>query len=242
MNTQPQHFSYEDYWALEELSINPHQERAYELGVQLDGTPVNPTLTSYHTSLQRIETLYNRNELFSEGYDIEAMLMHKTEVEVLQDLEEAGMELTISLSEIERQLHIDEHKQLLCVPKPKIQAAFQHPSSPDDSNAFASIDFERQFGSWRYDNKRYAQDKTAERAEQLALLHSCITDEADKQTLKTQFTSLYHTHYKNWAERAAVLREQTQDERKRAVYQDQIRDCNRQIQRLLAVWQRTAVS
>lgn len=225
---------------MEERSMQPHQERAYELGVQFDDTPVNPTQISYYTALQHIEALYNCNELQEEGYDIETMLMHKTEDEVIQELEEAGMELTISLSEIERQLHIEEHKQLLSVPKPKTQPAFHHSSSPEDSNAFASIDFEREFGPWRYDHKRYAQDKTAERVEKLALIYSCISDERDKQTLHAQFISLYHNNYKSWAERASALREQTGDAGKKAHYQNQIRNCNRQIQRLLAVWQRTA--
>ncbi|MBI1390786.1 MAG: hypothetical protein GC154_20345 [bacterium] len=164
MNEQQREFSYEDIWALEERTLQPHQRRAYDLGTRIDQLPVNSALTPYHAALNRIETLYNPNELRLEGFDVAAMLRTKTETEVLRELEDAGMELAVSAVEIERQLYVMDHGKLLSLPKPKTPY-FIRPAPPDESAPFESIDFEREFGPRFNREELDAWDELVERGE-----------------------------------------------------------------------------
>ncbi len=96
-------FSYEKIFGIideaDKKTVLPHQKRAESLGIYRDELPVSPRLTKFNDSRRNIDLLYNLKELEEQGINPSEMLLTKSEEQVIEELEEMEIELTISPAE-----------------------------------------------------------------------------------------------------------------------------------------------
>ena len=183
-------FNYTEFWALEQPMRNPHEKRADELGLHVDDIPVSPVLTRLECSRNRIEEMYNVAELKEEGINVEELLDQFTEIQVMQYLEEMGFENAVSMNEAESLQLCNEWLEIIQLPKTKSDFFLlkQFEETPNgkfiDVSAFNTIDFLRGQEDFEFDKYRYFTDKVAERAEDLAIMHSCISDAEGRSNVR----------------------------------------------------------
>ena len=109
-------FSYQEFWALEEPMQKPHRLRAEELGISVDDIPVSPALTRLSESLRRIEQQYNLFELEDDQVNVSELLDKYTEMQVINILNEMGIESAISFGEIESLLFCNDWSRIMQIP------------------------------------------------------------------------------------------------------------------------------
>lgn len=105
-----------------------------------------------------------------------------------------------------------------------------------DTSAFNTMDFIKGFQGWEFDKYRYFTDKVAERAADLAIMHSCISSPEGREMVKAKFVALVNARFRNYALRLAAMANATQDKDRKAEIRQKIRERNRQIARLRAIW------
>ena len=108
-----------------------------------------------------------------------------------------------------------------------------------DTSVFNTVDFDRHF-SFEFDKYKYFTDKVAEKAEDLAIMHSCISDDNSKQEIKQRFVSLVNLKYRDYALKLIAMLRNTDDNSKKAELMDKIQERNRQIRRLNSIWKKFA--
>jgi len=237
-------FNYMEFWALEEPAQKPHIKRADELGLYVYDIPASPVLPKLNECIRRIEEMYNVLELEEEGIGIEELLDKYTEMQVIEYLEEMGFERAITLGEIESLLFMNEWLDILQIPKIKsdffLLRQFEECSNGKmtDVSAFSSVDFLRNLPE--FDKYKYFTDKVAERVEDLAIMHSCISDEDGRQKVKEKFVALINNKYRNYALRLVAMIKSTNDEGRKEELMDKMREQNKQIRRLNAIWNKYA--
>ena len=239
-------FSYQQYWALEQPMQKPHIKRADELGLHVDDIPVSPVLTRLENSIQRIEEMYNVAELREEGINVEELLDQFTEIQVLEYLEEMGFENAVAIGEVENLQICKEWHDIIQLPKVKKDffrlRQFEESANGKfvDVSAFNTIDFLRGMEDWEFDKYKYFTDKVAEKAEDLAIMHSCINDKEERNIVRKRFESLVNGKYANSALRLTSMIKEANDLAVMAELLDKLHEKNRQIRRLYAIWHKFA--
>lgn len=239
-------FNYYEYWALEEPEQKPHKKRADELGISIDDIPVSPILTRFGDSLKRILEMYNVFELEEEGINVEELLDKYTETQVIEYLQENGFENAVTLGEAESLLICNEWREL--VELPRIKSDFfqlrQFEEMPNgklvDVSVFNTADFWRMFEHYEFDKYKYFTDKVAERAEDLAIMHSCISDPEGRENVRKRFEALVNSKFGNSASWLITRIKDCNDLGEMAELVDKLHEKNRQIRRLQAVWNKYA--
>jgi len=208
-------FSYYEFWALQEPQKKAHKQKAEEYGlIDEDDLPVASTL-----------------QIIRKSRDI------------IEDLTEE--ELT-AWSEVQRQVYMRDIEPLLAIPV--VHSDFidlrqfeEIDGKMVDVSAFNTIDF---LGNRpEFDKKRYAMNKIAEKAEDLALLHSCVSSKRGREHIKARFKALVNTSYRNRALYLANVKfQQVETAEKQAVIRQKVAECNRQIIRLGLIWKNLAFS
>ena len=241
----PNAFSYFAYWKQQEPVAMPHRQRARELlGVKVDGVPVSPALTKLGETLQRLKNMFNFAEIEEQGIDVRAMLTYMTEQQIIDELNEMGVEQNISVGEIENLLLEQDWQPVLEIPF--VRASFcnlrQIEETPSgklvDVSAFSSADYLR--GVAEFDKYRYFLDKTAERAKDLAIMHSAVSSKEGKEEIKNRFVALANNRFRNRALRLLEMHRSSRDEAQRQELHSKIEEVNRQIRRLRAIWKKYA--
>ena len=232
-------FNYTELWSLQEPQQRPHDIKAEELGI-VDDIPVSPILTKLRDSIRRVEELYNANELLEEGIDIAGLLEKYPEAVVMEFLEANGYESAITYNEAESLVMQQEWNTILQIPVTKSDFFMlrQFEDSTDgkiDVSAFNTQDFLRTF-DFEFDRYRYFTDKVAERAEDLAILHSCISGKEDREKVNESFEALVNGKYRNYALRLAEMLNTAKDADMKAELLEKLHEQNRQISRLYAIW------
>src|SRR3989344_4645964 len=198
-----QEMNYHELWELEQPTQRPHRQRAEELGIKMTDIPVSPVLTRLKESLRRIEELYNIGELQEEGIYVEELLDRYTEIQLISFLEENGFEHSISLAEIEVLISSQEWMELIDIPFIRgdffLLRQFEESANGGliDVSAFNTVDFIRGNEDWEFDKYQYFTDKVAERAKDLAVLHSCLTSPEERTIIRKRFDSLVNSKYGN---------------------------------------------
>lgn len=248
-------FSYGRIFELAEQAneryVMPHKLRAIELGIDEEGIvedeiPVSPVLTKLKDTMHRLEQMYSFEELRLEGIDISAMLTYMTEQEVIEELEERGVEQAVALSEVEAFIVMEEWQIILSIPKIKRdffnlrQMEETTPGHYADISAFNTVDYLNESNNFEFDKFRYMADKVAERAEDLAIMHSCITSDEGKSRVRQNFIAHVNCRYRNYALRLLSAHNATNDEAAKAELREKIEKQNRQIRRLKAIWEKFA--
>lgn len=239
-------FSYQEMWALEEPMQKPHKIKADELGVSVTDVPVSPALTRYSESLRRITELFSVFEIEEEGISVEELLNHYTEMQIIDFLEEKGFEHAITLGEIEGLLFGNEWERMLQIPSIKgdffLLKQFEESSNGRlvDISAYSTMDFLRTIEHFEFDKYRYFTDKVAERVKDIAIMHSCVSDEKGKENLRSKFVSLVNLKYRDYALKLIAMLRNTDESSKKSELMEKIRERNRQIRRLNAIWQKYA--
>ena len=108
-----------------------------------------------------------------------------------------------------------------------------------DVSAFNTMDFHRS-SSMNFDKYRYFTDKAAERARDLAIMHSAITDEKGKSEVKQKFTAFLNSKYRNYALKLLAMYQATEDDTKKAELLMKIEKQNKQIRSLNRIWEKFA--
>ena len=240
-------FNYMELWALEQPMQKPHDRRADELGISIDDIPVSPVLTKLKDSLKRIEDMYNIAELQEEGIDIEDLLDQFTELQVMEYLAEMGIETAVSMSEAECLQMCSDWLEIIELPKIKSDFFLlkQFEETPNgkiiDVSAYNTWDFLRGMGEdWEFDKYKYFTDKVAEKAEDLAIMHSCITDPEGRENVRKRFEVLVNSKFGNSASWLTARIRECNDLGKMAELVDKLHEKNRQIRRLQAIWNKYA--
>lgn len=241
----PNAFSYYAYWKQQEPVMKPHRQKASELlGIKVDGVPVSPALTKLADTLQRLEEMFDFSEIAEQGIDVNAMLSYMTEQQAIDELNEMGIEQNISVGEVENLLLEMDWQPVLEIPF--VRASFSNlrqieecPSGKMvDVSAFATVDYLR--GVADFDVYKYFLDKTAERAKDLAIMHSAVTSKEGKEEIKMRFIALANNRFRNKALRLAAMHRACRDEEQRQTLFGKIQEVNRQIRRLRAIWKKYA--
>ena len=238
-------FNYHELWTLQEPVQKPHDIKADELGM-VDDIPVSPVLTKLKDSLRRIEELYNVDELVEEGIDVEQLLNQYTEMQVFEYLEENGFECAVTLGEAENLQLVNDWLEIIQLPKEKsdffLLRQFEESANGKfvDVSAFNTIDFLRGTEEWEFDKYKYFTDKVAERAEDLAIMHSCISNEEGRNNVKQRFESLVNIKFGNYAKRLTEMIRNTYDLGIMTELLEKLHEQNRQIRRLNAIWNKFA--
>lgn len=244
-DVNPNAFSYYAYWERQEPQMKAHKKRARELlGVKVDGVPVSPALTKLGETLQRLEEMFNFAEIEEQGIDVRAMLTYMTEQQAIDELNEMGVEQNISVGEVENLLLEQEWQPVLEIPF--VRASFcnlrqieELPSGKTvDVSAFSTMDYLR--GVAEFDKYRYFLDKTAERAKDLAIMHSAVSSKEGKEDIKKRFVALANSRFRNRALRLLAMHRLSRDEEKRQELHSKIEQLNKQIRRLRAIWKKYA--
>ena len=97
-----------------------------------------------------------------------------------------------------------EHAVLFSIPKPQKENDFwqiELDELGNDISAFNTVDFQRLNNS-KFDKYQYKLKKTYQRVTDLALLHSCISDEKGKKNIHQRFKNLVE---KEFRDRAVML-------------------------------------
>lgn len=239
-------FSYEMFWNSQEPMQRPHKKRAEELGLSIDDIPVSPVLTKLRDTMQRLDQMYNLKELEENKIDVRAMLTYLTEQELIEELEERGVEQSVTLGETEALLVCEEWQAVLQIPI--VAADFFDlrqmeeisPGHYADISAFNTEDYLRNVAKFEFDKYRYFTDKVADRAEDLAIMHSCIASEEGRNQVKQRFIALVNSKYRNYALRLAAMHNASEDEAKRAELFEKVEKQNKQIRRLKRIWKKFA--
>ncbi|GEM_PF-2377619 len=241
----PNAFSYNAYWEQQEPVMRPHRQKARELfGVKVDGVPVSPCLTKYQDTLQRLSDMFDFQDIEDNGIDVAAMLSYMTEQEIIDELNEMGVEQEISDSEIESLIAEREWMPLLAIPfvRNQFSSLRQLEETPSgkhiDVSAFSTIDYLR--GVAEFDKYRYFLDKTAERAKDLAILHSAVSSKESKEEIKRKFVALANSRFRNRALGMLAMYRSSRDGEKRQELHSKMEELNRQIRRLRAIWKNYA--
>ena len=241
-----QEINYQELWELEQPARRPHKIRADELGIKVTDIPVSPALTRLKESLRRIEELYNVYELEEEGINVEELLNHYTECQLINFLEENGYEHSISLGEIEGLLFGIDWSNLIQIPSVKSDFCLlrQFEESLNgrlvDVSAYSTMDFLRTLEHFEFDKYKYFTDKVAERVKDLAIMHSCISDEKRKEQIKQRFISMVNIKYRDYALKLMAMIRNTGDESKKSELMEKMQERNRQIRRLRSIWKKYA--
>ncbi len=239
-------FKYMEFWALEEPMRNPHEKRADELGLYVDDIPVSPVLTRLEYSKNRIEEMYNVAELKEEGINVDELLDQYTELQVMEYLEEMGFENVVSMNEAESLQLCSEWLEIIQLPKTKSDFFFlkQFEEAPNgkfvDVSAFNTMDFLRGQEDFEFDKYRYFTDKVAEKAEDLAIMHSCISDAEGRSIVRKRFEALVNSKFGNSASWLTARIKECNDLGKMSELVDKLHEKNRQIRRLQAIWNKYA--
>ena len=242
----PNMFSYQAYWKQQEPVAKPHRQRASELlGIKVDGVPVSPALTRFEETMQRLYEMFDFAQIEEEGIDVEAMLSYMTEQQVIDELNEMGIEQNISVGEVENLLLEMDWQPVLEIPF--VRASFcnlrQIEETPSgklvDVSAFTTQDYLRNH-SIQFDKYKYFLDKTAERAKDLAIMHSAVSSKEGKEEIKNRFVALANNRFRNRALRLSAMHNAYRDEVQRQELHSKIEDINRQIRRLRAIWKKYA--
>jgi len=241
----PNMFSYQAYWGRQEPVVRPHRQKASELlGIKVYGVPVSPALTKLADTLQRLEEIFDFAQIEEEGIDINAMLSYMTEQQAIDELNELGIEQNISVGEIENLIAEREWEPVMDIPFVRYQFCNlrqieEMPSGKYvDVSVFATVDYLR--GVADFDAYRYFLDKTAERAKDLAIMHSAVTSKEGKEEIKTRFIALANNRFRNRALRLAAMHGACKDEEQRQTLFGKIQEINGQIRRLRAIWKKYA--
>ena len=241
-----QQFNYHEMWEMEKPSKMPHRQRAEELGIKVTDIPVSPVLTRLKESLRRIEEMYNVAELKEEGIYVEELLNQFTEIQLIEYIEEQGFEHAIALAEIEALLFSQEWSGIVDIPFIKrdffLLRQFEESANGGliDVSAYNTWDFIRGNEDWEFDKYKYFTDKVAEKVEDLAILHSAVSDLKDKESIRNRFISVVNSKYRNYALRLVSMLELTKDKEKKAELREKIDERNKQIRRLRAIWKKYA--
>ncbi len=239
-------FNYNKMWELEEPVKMPHAKRSEELGIQVSGVTVSPALTKYSESIRRIEESFNMPDLEEAGIAVNQLLSSHTEMQVIDFLEEQGFEHSLSLGEIEGLLFGAEWRSILQIPRIKgdffLLKQFEESSNGRlvDVSAFGTVDFLKTLDYFEFDKYKYLTDKVAEKAEEMAIMHSCISDATGKERVKQRFISFVNQKYRDYALRLVAMMRSTDDEGKKADLMRKIQERNRQIRRLKLIWKKYA--
>jgi len=242
-----QEFNYQQMWELEQPAQRPHKKRADELGIKVTDIPVSPALTKLGNSIRRLNELYNAVELEEEGVYVEELLNHFTEAQALEFLEENGFEQSVSLGEIEGLMFGSEWDSIMQIPRIMedyfmLKQLEEGPSGKMvDTSVFNTVDFDRHF-SFEFDKYKYFTDKVAEKAEDLAIMHSCLSTEEGRSMIKDRYIALVNGKFRNYAMRLTAMIKASQDKERRSELLDKLREQNRQIRRLRAIWHSLAYS
>ena len=110
-----------------------------------------------------------------------------------------------------------------------------------DTSVFNTVDFDRYF-SFEFDKYKYFTDKVAEKAEDLAIMHSCLSTEEGRSMIKDRYIALVNGKFRNYAMRLTAMIKASQDKERRSELLDKLREQNRQIRRLRAIWHSLAYS
>lgn len=224
----------------------PHIARAKELGLYVDGVPVSPVLTRLSDTESRIRDMFDAALLEEEGIDIRAMLSYMTEQEIIDELEERCIDRDIGAAEIEFLISCDEWQPILQIPQVKRdffnlrQMEEVTPGHYADISAFNTEDYLRNVSNFEFDKYRYMADKVAERAENLAIMHSCITNEEGRSRVRQGFIAFVNCRYRNYALRLLAMHNATENEERKAELLEKIEKQNRQIRRLKQIWKKFA--
>ncbi len=199
-------FSYEKMFdridASNEYAVLPHIEKAKEYGIDTDDIPVSSTLRRYNDSLEKIDTLYNIKELKDIGIDVADKLVHMSEQALLDEIEELEIEQTVSSMVAYRSMEEIKHISLNTIPKSVPKEIFygQLEQTSDgrtiDISAFGSNDFLSKNEN-KVSKSKYAADKIAEKAKDIAIMHSSISTNSLKQDVKARFDTLVNSKYRN---------------------------------------------
>lgn len=241
----PNAFSYYAYWKQQEPVAKPHRQKASELlGIKVDGVPVSPALTKLADTLQRLEEMFDFSEIAEQGIDVNAMLSYMTEQQAIDELNEMGVEQNISVGEVENLLLEQDWQPVLEIPF--VRASFcnlrQIEELPSgklvDVSVFSTMDYLR--GVAEFDKYQYFLDKTAERAKDLAIMHSAVSSKEGKEDIKKRFVTLANSKFRNRALRLLAMHKASRDEEKRQEMHSKIQELNKQIRRLRAIWKKYA--
>jgi hypothetical protein len=232
--------TYEEFWQLQEPAVKPHKQRAYELGLIMAEVPVSPVLTPLKETLQRLDTMYNLKELEAEGIDVRAMLSYMTEQQVIEELEEAGIEQAILPAESEALMASQDYRALAEIPINRKNYFFiRQLEDGVDTSAFNTVDFFR-LHHFEFDKYRYFTDKVAERIADLAMTFSCISNQIGKNNTWRRYASLVNSTYRDRALRLAAIFRATQDSEQKYELYCKIQELNRQIRRVKRIWHKYA--
>jgi len=199
---------------------------------------IKVNLTKMQDAVRRIDERYNLNLLESEGINVHELLGRMTEDQLMEYLEQQGIEESISLNEIERLSIQQEYSLLLDVPY--VKKDYFSLRNVEEDSPFNSIDFLRNSPADAYDPYHYFLDKAAQRAKELAITHSCVSNPEDKEVVKQRYISFVTQAFKSYADwlRANIPIEQNQEKRVRMT--KKLLELNRNIRRLRTVWQERA--
>ncbi len=109
-----------------------------------------------------------------------------------------------------------------------------------DVSAFNTVDYLRNTAKFHFDKYRYFTDKVAEKAKDLAILHSCISHESGRSEIKQRFISLGNNKYRDYALRLAEMIRATPDLDRKAKLLEKFEERKNQIRRLVAIWKKYA--
>lgn len=196
--------------ASDEYTGLPHIEKAKEYGIDHDDIPVSSRLRRYNDSVGRIDALYNMKELEHIGIDVSEKLMHMSEQELLDEIEELEIEQPVSSMEAYRNMEEIKHVSLNAIPKnmPKEVVYGEFESTFDgrtiDISAFGSNDFVSE-NEQTINKFKYAADKIAEKARDIAIMYSSISTNSLRQDVKDRFDTLVNSKYRNQTNEAITI-------------------------------------
>ena len=226
----------------------PHIAKAEELGLHVDGVPVSSVLTKLSDAERRIGDMFNAVQIEEEGIDIKAMFTYMTEQEIIDELEDKGIEKDIGTAEIEFLINCDEWQIILQIPQVK-RAFFDlrqmeeiTPGHYADISAFNTVDYLRNVAGFEFDKYLYMTDKVAERAEDLAVMHSCLATQEGRNAVRHKFVVLTNGKYRDYALRLLAMHNATEDKARKEELLEKLDKQNMQIRRLKQIWQKNAFS
>ena len=109
-----------------------------------------------------------------------------------------------------------------------------------DVSAYNTWDFLRGQEDWEFDKYRYFTDKVAEKAEDLAIMHSCISDAEGRNNVRKKFEALVNGKFGNYAARLTSMVKETNNSDIMAELVEKLHKQNKQVRRLLAIWNKYA--
>ncbi len=199
---------------------------------------IKVNLTKMQDAVRRIDEKYNLNLLESEGINVHELLGRMTEDQLMEYLEQQGIEESISLDEIEHLAIQEEYSLLLDVPY--VKKAFFSLKNVEEDSPFNSVDYLRNNEVDSYNPYKYFLDKAAQRAKELAIMHSCVSNPEDKDVVKQRYISFVTQAFKSYADwlRANIPLEPNQEKRSRMT--KKLLELNSNIRRLRTIWHKHA--